>query len=1195
MLMRKPGLYLALLYLTFTSLQGSFTALQAQYVIAYQGANYTNAQDPTVAVYDPSTFTNVATLSVPGAFRVLSLADGTKQYYISNTPGAGITAVTNLFTNSYPVGNIQNALGSAALSPDGSRLIVASAPMASGTSSVVYIFDTASDVALTPPQGLTVVSAVSSGIVDVAISYDSQTAYALGNVGQGQSFLSAINLQQNTVTTNLTLDQSGANALALGPNGLLYVSAQNKILEVNPAGLLVTSGGMIDVNALPGRMVFTPDGQYGVAANQTLGTGPAAVLVDLGAHALAGFIPSTGLGGVFDKLMLASSNIIYAWSSAAQALYALQIGSNGGLILNSPNVPGVSFSGVSAAGLSNDLGVPGRNYPQFLFVVSNGALYRIDPATLTMSQQVTLYSSPGDVVFFTPTATGNTPVTVLMYGDMQSIPTGGTTLPLVTRLLDGNGLPISGVPINFAVSGGTGTVNPTVTATGADGYAQATFTAGTTPSDIGAIGVSNDYAAFTVNVGTSSTSAPPPAASGMSVVSGQGQVVLADPASGAAVGTIAPFTVLVTDANGAPLPNAPVTFTWTAGYGLGFGTSGYGVGTGVYSVVVLTDDTGQASTPFLPPPIFIGPNPGFVSDTITASVAGVTSVNFYITGMDELYGNCGNSTCTPVVPMTVNLLQPSSRGGVLTGAAGSTLQNAVEIAVSSLTGVPIPNIGLIVYTGSGPTLSNVSCSNPGGGGVALTNANGIASCNLLLNGVLGTEQLVISAGGLVTFPGQTLTVTAGPPAKINIIGGNNQIGTPGTALPQPFVVQVTDAFNNPLPGVSVNWQVTSGPMTLTAVNSTTDASGHSSAVGLPGGTGGQATITATAGSGSATFTALVSVPAAAMTISSGDGQSALINAPFGAPLVVQVSDVNGNPASFAVVNFSVQSGSAAISSASVVADINGLASITATAGPIFGPVSILATSNGQSVTFSLTIQPIGPTNVIIVNAASFTAQIAPGGLATVEGSGLTPTIQGIVTDTSQMAGYSVTFGSTAAPILALVNQNGVQEINVQVPFEATPGSNNVIIQTPQGSVTLNAVAVSPLAPGIFTNGTVPSGYPQAAALRPDGSIVSATNPAQPGENITFFATGLGLTVPLPATNVPGVPGQVVGNTVYAGVNNSGVAIVSAVYQPGALGVYAVTIQIPLLTMPGSGQPVSLAIVDGTGTSYAAPDAYLPIQ
>ena len=227
-----------------------------------------------------------------------------------------------------------------------------------------------------------------------------------------------------------------------------------------------------------------------------------------------------------------------------------------------------------------------------------------------------------------------------------------------------------------------------------------------------------------------------------------------------------------------------------------------------------------------------------------------------------------------------------------------------------------------------------------------------------------------------------------------------------------------------------------------------------------------------------------------MTISSGDAQTALTNAPFGAPLVVQVNDVNGNAASFAVVIFSVQSGSAAISSTSVVADVNGLASITVTAGPTTGGISILATSSGQSVTFSLTVLPVGPSNVVIVNAASFSAQIAPGGLATIEGSGLTPTIQGVVTDPSQMPGYSVTFSGIAAPIIALVNQNGVQEINLQVPFETAPGSSNIILQTPQGSVTLNSVIVSPLAPGIFTSGTVPSGYPQAVALRPDGSTVT---------------------------------------------------------------------------------------------------------
>jgi uncharacterized protein (TIGR03437 family) len=114
-------------------------------------------------------------------------------------------------------------------------------------------------------------------------------------------------------------------------------------------------------------------------------------------------------------------------------------------------------------------------------------------------------------------------------------------------------------------------------------------------------------------------------------------------------------------------------------------------------------------------------------------------------------------------------------------------------------------------------------------------------------------------------------------------------------------------------------------------------------------------------------------------------------------------------------------------------------------------------------------------------------------------------------------------------------------------------------------------------------------------VRPDGSLVSASNPAQRGENITFFATGLGQTVPNASTGVPGQPGQIVGGTVYAGVNNQGDAVVSAIYQPNAVGLYAVTIQIPATTTPGPAQPLGLLMVDLTGTGYSAPPAYLPIQ
>jgi hypothetical protein len=54
-------------------------------------------------------------------------------------------------------------------------------------------------------------------------------------------------------------------------------------------------------------------------------------------------------------------------------------------------------------------------------------------------------------------------------------------------------------------------------------------------------------------------------------------------------------------------------------------------------------------------------------------------------------------------------------------------------------------------------------------------------------------------------------------------------------------------------------------------------------------------------------------------------------------------------------------------------------------------------------------------------------------------------------------------------------------------------------------------------------------------------------------------------------------------------------VISAIYQPNALGVYAVTIQIPSATTPGPAQPLGLLMVDLTGAGYTAQPGYLPIQ
>jgi len=1185
MLLRKP-----VIYLVFVGSLGSIRALQAQYVVTFSGVNFASVEtsaSTAVAVYESSTLAPIASFSAPGSFKLLSKADGTHHYLISNSSGPAITVVDHSFGNAQQVGDFLNPPNAAVLSPDGSRLVLATTPIptSSGTTaSVMYIFSTDSNTDLTPAG----ISVGDSTILDLVVSYDSQTAYALGTL-EGNSYLVAISLVQNTVTATLNIN-GPASSLALGPNGLLYVGAPGKILEVSPTSFTTTPGGVTNIDATPGRLVFTPDGHYGLAVNQTPDTGLAVVLLDLTTHTVAGTVPNTGLSAPFDRLLVASNNIVYAFSSAAQSLYTLQIGSTGGIILEVPSVPGITFSAISAVGLSNDLGVPGRNFPQFLFVVSNGILYRIDPATSTMSQQVTLSSNPDSVAFWSPTVTGNTAATTLLYGDNQALSPGATSLPLVVRVLDANGLPISGIPVSFTVA--SGTVAPALAATGADGYAEAIFTAGKAPADIGAftVNVGGASAVFTVNVGGGVGNLGGTGPIVLSIVSGQGQIVFVDPTM-TNPATVIPFTVRVTDPNRNPVAYTPVTFAIASGVGALSSPDG----SSQKVTELLTDSSGQASSTFVPP-LSVG-YPGFAQATVTASAGDVT-VNYYITAVQLDVQSCETPPCiTYLKALSFQVIKPSP-GTVLSGPAGSVLTGAVQVrAFSSLYNVPVPHVALQVNTGPDLTLPNTSCADPTGAGVALTDDSGIATCDLVLNGVSGTEQLKFMIGPGQFAAGYGLTITPATPGAVKILSGNDQIGTTGAALAQPFVVQVTDANQNPVQRTPVSWQVLTGSMTLTRVATITDSNGRASASGTLTGTRGTVTMRVTAGSASATFTAIVSVPAAAMAVVSGDAQSAPIYGTFSAPLVVQLMDANGNPASFATVTFSVNSGSATLSSTSVAADETGRASTIVTAGATNGPVTIRAVSGNVAATFSLMVPPLGVGNITIVNGASFGPEIAPGGLATLTGEGLTPTVQGVITDSTKMAGYSVAVGTTAAPLLVLVNQNGFQQINIQVPFDVTPGPNSVLIETPQGSA-VKYVQVSPLAPGVFTSGTVSTGgyaYPQAVALRADGSYVSVSNPAQRGETITFFATGLGQTLPFAATNVPGVPGQVVGGTLYAGVDQSSVAVISAVYQPNLIGVYAVTIQIPASTATGPAQLLRLYMVDAAGKGYPAANSYFPIK
>ncbi len=468
------------------------------------------------------------------------------------------------------------------------------------------------------------------------------------------------------------------------------------------------------------------------------------------------------------------------------------------------------------------------------------------------------------------------------------------------------------------------------------------------------------------------------------------------------------------------------------------------------------------------------------------------------------------------------------------------------------------------------------------------------------------------AGYIYSSFSNQFVVTAGTAAVVQITQGNNQAGNPGQQLPLALVIHVTDAGGNAVVGAKVNWQVvTAGTVTLSNVATVTDGNGNASALATLGSVGGAAQVTATVGAFSATFNLAVNIPSAGIQKISGDQQTAPLNTAFQSPLTVEVVNSAGAPVPGVQVNFQVTSGVATLGFPSVTTGTNGQASTTVTAGGTGGTITVSATSGTFIVTFTLTATLPGLSNVTVVNGASFQkgTGISPGGIATISATGDLAGVQGLVTANNivgplptTLAGVSVTFGvaATPAPIYYVQSINGADQITVQVPFEVVPGSAvPLTVSVANGGSTTVNVTVKPFAPGVFS--TIYNGKSYPVVQRPDGSFVSPTNPAQLGEDITVYVTGLGQVTPATATGDAGIPGQSVALgangalPLIVGLNNSGVPLISAEYAPGLVGVYVITLQVPLNTKTGPSQPLGIVMYDSAHKAYFADSTYLPIQ
>jgi uncharacterized protein (TIGR03437 family) len=686
----------------------------------------------------------------------------------------------------------------------------------------------------------------------------------------------------------------------------------------------------------------------------------------------------------------------------------------------------------------------------------------------------------------------------------------------------------------------------------------------------------------------------------ITIVSGNGQLICQTcfNASQPGFGLMA---VRVTDANGNPVSGTTVNWAVTAG-----GQAGQ-----LSLPSTFTDSNGIATNIF-----FAGfPPPGnafqsFIQNTISASItnAAVTFTN------TQALSDAFNGLINPVVVSAVTSppfptpTQSLAVGSSISGQVGSTGQVPFVISVRGQNGFAIPNVAVNIWNLQSPSTGpTVECASGAGAGVgtALTDQNGVAVCNPVFGGVPGPAgQFNVLVGGVLSndpttlpqafwyFPQPPLafnvTVTPGQPASLKLVSGNSQSAQAGQALAAPLVVEVDSTAGSGLAGQTVSWSVSpSGAATLgSGASTTTGANGQTSNT-LTFATNASGNVQVTAklasdGTKAFTFTAtaIPNITVTGLSIVSGNGQSAIVNTSFGAPLVVQLNASNGTAAGVPV-QFSV-SGPAVLSASTVNTGGSGQASVTVTAGGTAGAVTVTASSSGFTQTFNLTVSPPGPSLNVnsFLNGADFQLHsLSPCSIATIIATGLAPGLQTMVTGPNivgplqnKLAGDTVTVGGATAPIYSVGrNANGQEQLTFQVPCDVTPGSSvQVTVNVGAGSGSVN-IPILQASPGLFLT-QLSDGQNHPVLVRPDGTFVSIQNPARRGESLVAFLTGLGPSTPTIATNSVPAPGATVGAqyTVIAGMAGVGGIPVTAVQlSPDLVGVWMVTFQVPANVAQGN--------------------------
>ena len=470
-------------------------------------------------------------------------------------------------------------------------------------------------------------------------------------------------------------------------------------------------------------------------------------------------------------------------------------------------------------------------------------------------------SCGGDV---TPPDPGEAAELELVDGNGQTAP-AGTALaePVIVRVLDTEARPVTNQEVTFGIVSGGGSVEPQTVTTDADGIAAATWTLGPNA------GI-QELRARTIQGGSGTPLDVPFTATALA---GTGSVLVGvrgDDQTGPVNSALADSLVVkATDAVGNPVADVEVTWSVTGGGSIS-------------PVTVVTDADGLAA-----------------AERVLGAASGAQSARATVdgfTGSPVIFSH----TAVPANPSQLVLVA----GDDQTGPGGFALTDSLVVRLEDDNGNGIGNrsISWIVSSGSGSVSPTT----------VMTDPNGLAATSWTLPAAVGGYSVSAVFSGL---PAVQFTAMATPdaPTTIELASGNNQSAMAGTALPNPLVVRVTDANDNPVANVGVTWAAQVGG-SVSEATTATDANGLAQVTRTLGVLPGTYTTTATVEglSGSPvtfTSTALVGAPDRLAIITQPG--SPIVSGNFIIPVPsIQIQDDQQNPVPLAgvAVNVTVSSG-----------------------------------------------------------------------------------------------------------------------------------------------------------------------------------------------------------------------------------------------------------------------------------------------